>query len=148
MLRDVACERHGEVKAQCQIGVALGKAVNLLFGLASRLGKQHRRVLDHRRVERQKAEALVHRANGIVHFVEQNLVGGQKLHRPLQRAGFYFFGHTFISSVGFSRECSGAELVVVQFFINAVGAHQFLVRAALANALVGHDDDFVRALDG
>ena len=41
MQGDVFCQRNGVIEAQCQIGVALLEAVNLLFRLAAALGQQH-----------------------------------------------------------------------------------------------------------
>ena len=45
-------QRHGEIKAEGQVGVALGEAVNLLLRLAAALGQQHLGRLDGRGVQR------------------------------------------------------------------------------------------------
>ena len=55
MRRDVFRQRHGQVKAQRKVAVALGEAVYLLLGLAAALGQKHLGGLYNGSVERGEA---------------------------------------------------------------------------------------------
>ena len=81
-------QRHGEVKAQGQVGVPLGKAVDLLFRLAAGLGQQHLAGLDDGGVQGGEAVAGVGLAEQLHHSVKLGLSGGEQLHEPGQGAGF------------------------------------------------------------
>ena len=52
MKRHIFRQRHGEVEAQAQIGIALGEAVDLLLRLAAALGQQDLAGLDQGSVQR------------------------------------------------------------------------------------------------
>ena len=81
MLGDVLRQRHGQVKAQGQVAVALGKAVDLLLGFAAALGKQHLGGLDQRRVQRIKAVQRVGFAQHLHDALHLHLRRGEQLHK-------------------------------------------------------------------
>lgn len=62
MQGDVLRQRHGQVKAQGEVAVALGKAVDLLFRFAAALGEQDLAGLDDGGIERGEAVAAIGRA--------------------------------------------------------------------------------------
>ena len=79
----------GEVKAQGQVGIALGKAVDLLLGLAAALGQQNLAGLDEGGVQRGvgiEGEGLPDDGR---HAVELNLPGGEQLHKAGEGARLY-----------------------------------------------------------
>ena len=51
----IFCQRHGEVKTQGKVALALGETVNLLLCLPAALGQQHLCRFNHRRVEGREA---------------------------------------------------------------------------------------------
>ena len=83
--RDILRERHGEIKAEGKVTVALREAVDLFFGLAAALGEKHVGALDDGRVERREAVesiALAQRRHDALHFL---LLLRQKLHEAGER---------------------------------------------------------------
>ena len=100
VLGDVARQRHGQVEAQRQFGLAFAlpfgglaertgglHEIDLALGLAAGLGQQDVGQLHHRRFHRQEAETLVIAADHVQHALEGDLVGGQQLHDPGRGAG-------------------------------------------------------------
>ena len=92
--RNVTCERNGQVETKGKIVVALVETVDLLFGLAACFCEEDLGKLDGRRIDRKEAEAFVYAADRIVHIVEKNLVGGEKLHKAGQDSGGNFILHS------------------------------------------------------
>src|SRR5690606_27949594 len=91
VLGHVARQRHGEVKAQRQVGPpAVGllqragglHEVHLTLGVAARFGEQDIGESEHRRLDRQEAEALETAPDGVQHALERNLFAGQQFHDP------------------------------------------------------------------
>ena len=72
---------HGQVKPQGQVGVALLKAVNLLFGLPAALGQQHLAGLDDRGVQGGKAVEGVGLPQNLHHPLHLLLGLRQQLHK-------------------------------------------------------------------
>ncbi len=70
-----------QVKAEGQVGVPLGKAVDLLFGLAAGLGQQNLAGLDDGGVQRGKTVTLISPFQNGLYPLELDLVGGKKLHK-------------------------------------------------------------------
>ena len=64
---------HGEVKAEGQVGVPLGKAVNLLLGLSARLGKQHLAGLNNGGVQRGEAVLFIGPGQNVLYPLELGL---------------------------------------------------------------------------
>ena len=91
MQSNILGKRHGQVKAQSQIAVALLEAVNLLFGLTAALGKQNLGIFDGRGVQRRKAVQTVSGAKDLYHSLKLHLLSGQKLHKTGQSPGFDSF---------------------------------------------------------
>ena len=94
VLGHVAGQRHGEVEAQGQFGLAaLFKGagglheIHLPLGFAAGFGQQHFGQLENRRFHRQEAEAFIVAADDVQHALEGNLVTGQQLHDPGRGAG-------------------------------------------------------------
>ena len=81
-------QRHGEIKAEGKVGVALGEAVDLLLRLAAALGQQHLGRLDGRGVEGGEAVQGIGLAQNLHHPVELYLPRGQQFHEAGQGAGF------------------------------------------------------------
>ena len=80
--RHVLGQRHRQVEPQGQVGVALGEAVDLLFGLAAALGQQHLAGLDQRGIQRGKAVQAVGLAENVHHPLHLLLGSRQQLHKP------------------------------------------------------------------
>ena len=78
----------GQVKAEGQVAVALGKAVDLLLRLAAALGQQHLGRLDGRGIQGGEAVQGIGLAQNLHHPVELYLPRGQQLHKTGQGAGF------------------------------------------------------------
>ena len=91
MQSDVFCQRNGVVEAQCQIGVALLEAVNLLFRLTAALGQQDFGRLDDGRVDGREAVEGEVLPQDLQHTLELLLRRRQQLHKAGERAGFQFF---------------------------------------------------------
>ena len=99
MLGHIARQRHGQVEAKRQLGHALATLlervqrtrrlheIHLTLGLAATLGQQDVRVLDHRRLDRQEAEAFVIAADHIKHALERDLVQRQQFEHAGHGAG-------------------------------------------------------------
>ena len=87
--RNVLRQRHGEVEAQAQIGVALRKAVDLLLRLAAAFGKQDLAGLEQRRVQRREAVERIGGTDRLHDALHLLLRSGQQLHKARQGAGFY-----------------------------------------------------------
>ena len=81
MQGNVLRQRDRQVKAQRKVAVALGEAVDLLFGLASALGEQHVARFDDGRVERGEAVHAVGRAQDLHQALHLRLRGGKQLHK-------------------------------------------------------------------
>ena len=77
----------GEVKAQGQVAVPLGEAVNLFLGLAAPLGQQNLRRLDDGGVQGGEAVEAVGLAQGGQHPFKLALLPGQQLHKAGQGPG-------------------------------------------------------------
>ena len=88
--RHILGQRHRQVKAQRQIGVALLKAIDLLFGLAAALGQQHLAGLDDRRIQRREAVEGVGLPQDLHHPLHLLLRLGQQLHKAREGAGRHF----------------------------------------------------------
>ena len=85
---DVFCQRHGQIKAQRQVAIALLKAVDLLFGFAAALGEEHVRRLDDGRIQGSKAiEGIGFPQNGH-HPFHLLLRTGKQFHKARKRVGF------------------------------------------------------------
>ena len=84
---NILCQRHGQVKTQSQIAVALLEAVNLLLGFAAALGQQDLGILDNRGVQRCKTVGSVGLAQNFGHFLKTDLLGRQQLHETGQCPG-------------------------------------------------------------
>ena len=94
--RHIFCQRHGQVKAQRQIAVALLEAVDLLLGLAAALGQQDLGILDDGGIQRGKAVGSVGGTQNFGHFLKTDLLGRQQFHEAGQCPGlnnlhFLFF---------------------------------------------------------
>ena len=81
---------YGQVKAQGQVAVALGEAVDLLLGLAAALGQEDLGGLDDGGVQGGEAGQGVGTASALQHPVELGLPGGEQFHKAGQGAGLYF----------------------------------------------------------
>ena len=79
--RHIFGQRHRQVKTQRQVGVALGKAVDLLLRLAAALGQQHLRRFDQRRVQRGEAVEAVRLPQDLHHPFHLHLRPRQQLHK-------------------------------------------------------------------
>ena len=77
---DVLRQRHGQVKAQGEVAVALGEAVDLLFRFAAALGEQDLAGLDDGGIERGEAVAAIGRAQNVHHALHLLLLRGKQLH--------------------------------------------------------------------
>ena len=99
----VFCQRHGQVKAQGQVAVALGEAVDLLLRLAAALGKQNLGILDDGGIQRGKAVGSVGGAQDLGHFLKTDLLGRQQLHKAGQRPGLDDFHDVYFLSVNKSE---------------------------------------------
>ncbi len=86
---------HGQVEAQSQVAVALGKAVDLLLGLAAALGKENLGILDDRGVQGGEAVGGVSRAQNFQHFLKANLLAGEQLQEAGQSTGLDDFHDGF-----------------------------------------------------
>ena len=105
-------KRHRQVKTEAQVGVALGKAVNLLLGLAAGLGQQHLTGFNDRGVQGGKAVPGVSLGQNVLYPLELYLLGGEKLHKAGQGSCLYTFHaviHPFSKSLSRQR---GAEQIV------------------------------------
>ena len=91
----VLCKGHGQIKTQGQVAVALHEAVNLLFGLAAALGKQHLGRLNNGSVQRSKAVYRIALAEYLHHALHLNLLLGQQLHKAGQSPGLNFCHSSF-----------------------------------------------------
>ena len=80
MQGDVLRQRHGQIKAQGEVAVALGEAVDLLFRFAAALSEQHIARFDDGRVERGEAVAAIGRAQNVHHALHLLLLRGKQLH--------------------------------------------------------------------
>ena len=77
---DVLRQRHGQVKAQGEVAVALGEAVDLLFRFAAALSEQDLAGLDDGGIERGEAVAAIGRAQNVHHALHLLLLRGKQLH--------------------------------------------------------------------
>ena len=91
MQGDVFCQRHGQVEAEREIGVALGEAVDLLFRLAAALCQQDVGRFNGRRVERREAVERIGRAEHVHDGLHLLLRRGQQLHEAGERVWFDSF---------------------------------------------------------
>ena len=82
-------KRHGQVKPQRQVAVALLEAVDLLFGFAAALGQQNLGILDDGSVQRGKAVGAIGAAQHAEHPLKLSLLSRQQLHKTGQCPGFY-----------------------------------------------------------
>src|SRR5690606_441385 len=87
VLGHVARQRHGQVEAQRELRQPLGcllqragglGEIDLALGFAAGLGQQDLRELEHRRLDRQEAEALEDPPDRVEHALERDLVAGQQ----------------------------------------------------------------------
>ena len=104
----ILCQRHRQVKPQCQVAVALGEAVDLLFRLAAALGQQNLGILNGRGVQRGKAVGGVGGAQDFQHFFKADLLGRQQLHKAGQSPGLDNF-HIFFLSKALSLRFLGPQ---------------------------------------
>ena len=81
MQRHILRQRHRQIKAQGQIGVALFKAVDLLFRFAAALGKQHLGRFNDGGIQRRKAIEAITTAQDLHHALHLLLGTGQQLHK-------------------------------------------------------------------
>ena len=77
---DVLRQRHGQIKAQGEVAVALGEAVDLLFRFAAALSEQDLAGLDDGGIERGEAVAAIGRAQNVHHALHLLLLRGKQLH--------------------------------------------------------------------
>ena len=73
-------KRDGEVKAQREIAVALGKAIDLLFGLAAALGEQDLGGFYKRRIQRGKTVERIALPEDIRYLLHLHLLLREELH--------------------------------------------------------------------
>ena len=79
---------HRQVKPEGQVAVALGEAVNLLFGFAAALGEENLGILDGGGVQGGEAVGGVGIPENLRHFFKLDLLVRQQLHKAGQGAGF------------------------------------------------------------
>ena len=73
----------GEIKPKGQVAVPLGEAVDLLFGLAAALGKQHLGGLDQRGIQRIEAVQRI----GFAQYLHDALHLHLRCRKQLHKAG-------------------------------------------------------------
>ena len=83
MLGNILCQRYGQIESQGQVAVALGEAVDLLFGLAAALGKQHLGGLDQRGIQRIEAVQRI----GFAQYLHDALQLHLRCRKQLHKAG-------------------------------------------------------------
>ena len=83
VLGNILCQRNGQVKAQGQVAVALGEAVDLLFSLAAALGKQYLGGLDQRGIQRIEAVQRI----GFAQYLHDALHLHLRCRKQLHKAG-------------------------------------------------------------
>ena len=81
MQRHILRQRHRQIKAQRQIGIALFKAVDLLLRFAATLGEKHLGRFNHRGIQRRKAIEAITAAQDLHHALHLLLGTGQQLHK-------------------------------------------------------------------
>ena len=106
--RNVLCQRHRQVKTQCQIGIALLEAVDLFLGFTATLGKQNLRILNGRGIQRGEAVGCIGVAQDGNHALKLDLLGGQQFHEAGQGPGFDNI-HVFISFPSIKLAKSNSE---------------------------------------
>ena len=123
----IFCQGHSQIKAQSQVAVALGKAVDLFFGLAAALGQQHFGRFDDRRIQRRKAIYRIAAAQDLHHALHLHLLARQKLHKARQCAGAHlchidsFFLHWLIRRNGLNGAAKTAPFFSLRRFIFSGG---------------------------
>ena len=87
MQRHILCQRHRQVEPQGQVAVALGKAVDLLFGFAAALGKKNLSILNGRGIQRGKAVGGIGVTENLHQLFKTDLLVRQQLHKAGEGAG-------------------------------------------------------------
>ena len=88
---NILCQRHCQVKPQCKVTVALGKAVNLLFCFSAALGKEDLGIFNNRCIQRCKAVTGIGIAQNGHHTLQLDLLFRQQFHKTGEGTRFDSF---------------------------------------------------------
>ena len=93
---NILCQRHGQVKTQSQIAVALLETVDLLLSLAAALGQQNLGIFNHRGIQSSKAVQGIGIPQHLHHTLHLSLLLRQQFHKTGQSPGLDSFHKYFL----------------------------------------------------